>query len=426
MQVDVKQEGQAAETNEQAPGAGVKEEPAEEPAIEVKEEVGAAGAAPTEQQEVKEEAGAVGVALIEQPEVKQEGQGSTAAEPMAVDEPRAPSAEPVAAEAKTDAPAQLPEPYLMLRGKSTKTHKVRTFSITLHGLLDYDQDDTDEPTFELSVFAELFHEMLCKEFGTTVYHALIRERDAAESRRDRKRSRDDDSEQHGSRKKHLEGGHQASVELEPTEPAQPSQPSAPAGSEEAASDEAAKDVNMDTQAAPAATAAGAPAPDATAAAGEKTPEPEDVGKAADASPAGAEQHKGAKQGEEEKEAKGSDRKAERKNYHTDTQLLAAFRYFDRGGSGYIKAEDMRRLVHTLGLHLSQRAARDLVKAGCDASTSGSSQSHAGSDRLYYKDLAVKEVDSRAVSEEGTARQGSAAPSVQAEEAAADPNNGTGA
>ena len=39
-------------------------------------------------------------------------------------------------------------------------------TISLDGLLDYDEEDRDEATFELSVVAESFHEMLSREMGT--------------------------------------------------------------------------------------------------------------------------------------------------------------------------------------------------------------------------------------------------------------------
>ncbi len=49
---------------------------------------------------------------------------------------------------------------------------MRTFGISLHGLLDYDETDRDEQTFELSVFAESFYDMLSREYGLLVAEAL--------------------------------------------------------------------------------------------------------------------------------------------------------------------------------------------------------------------------------------------------------------
>ena len=49
-------------------------------------------------------------------------------------------------------------------------------SITLNGLLEYERHDDEELTVELSMFAELFKEMLSREFGFNIYQALLRER----------------------------------------------------------------------------------------------------------------------------------------------------------------------------------------------------------------------------------------------------------
>lgn len=71
------------------------------------------------------------------------------------------------------------EPGLQLRGRAGNggaCERVKTFSISLHGLLDYDETDRDEPTFELSVFAECFHDMLAREYGGIMFSGLVAER----------------------------------------------------------------------------------------------------------------------------------------------------------------------------------------------------------------------------------------------------------
>ncbi len=60
-------------------------------------------------------------------------------------------------------------------------------SITLHGLLDYDRDDVEEATVELSMFAEQFQEMLAREFAFNIYRALVRERWVESGKGDRMR-----------------------------------------------------------------------------------------------------------------------------------------------------------------------------------------------------------------------------------------------
>lgn len=48
----------------------------------------------------------------------------------------------------------------------------RSATLSLDGLLDYDESDKDEVTFELSMFAESFQDMLMRDYGETVYEAL--------------------------------------------------------------------------------------------------------------------------------------------------------------------------------------------------------------------------------------------------------------
>ncbi len=48
----------------------------------------------------------------------------------------------------------------------------RSATLSLDGVLDYDESDKDEVTFELSLFAESFQDMLMRDYGETVYEAM--------------------------------------------------------------------------------------------------------------------------------------------------------------------------------------------------------------------------------------------------------------
>jgi hypothetical protein len=73
-------------------------------------------------------------------------------------------------------------------------------------------------------------------------------------------------------------------------------------------------------------------------------------------------------------------------------LPFALRFFDRAGCGYLKADDLRRLLNSLGLSLSYRAAKDLTHAALDASARSSSSGRASHpDRFYYRDLTDVEI-----------------------------------
>lgn len=51
--------------------------------------------------------------------------------------------------------------------------QIRTSSTTLHSLLDYDEDDDSEASFELSIFAEAIHELLMHDYAKCILHSLI-------------------------------------------------------------------------------------------------------------------------------------------------------------------------------------------------------------------------------------------------------------
>ena len=51
-----------------------------------------------------------------------------------------------------------------------------SLSISLSGLLDYGESDTDEETMELSLFAEGFSEMLMHDFGSNIYSFIVKDR----------------------------------------------------------------------------------------------------------------------------------------------------------------------------------------------------------------------------------------------------------
>jgi hypothetical protein len=64
-------------------------------------------------------------------------------------------------------------PRLLLIGLNNAKLRLKTMSISLDGLLDFNETDTEEATFEMSLFAETMHEMLSRDAGRTIYNALV-------------------------------------------------------------------------------------------------------------------------------------------------------------------------------------------------------------------------------------------------------------
>lgn len=83
---------------------------------------------------------------------------------------------------------ELPEnPHVIVHpNRLAKSGKFDCTTMSLSLLLDYRQDDTKEHSFEVSLFAELFNEMLMRDFGFRIYRALY---EAAEKVKEEEREK---------------------------------------------------------------------------------------------------------------------------------------------------------------------------------------------------------------------------------------------
>lgn len=69
------------------------------------------------------------------------------------------------------------EKSVQLLGRNmTNGDHLRPLTISLDGLLDYDESDREESTMELNLFAEAFHEMLMRDAGERILQALYDEK----------------------------------------------------------------------------------------------------------------------------------------------------------------------------------------------------------------------------------------------------------
>jgi hypothetical protein len=83
----------------------------------------------------------------------------------------------------------------------SRTAKAGKFScslVSLSVLLDYRLEDTKEHTFEVSLFSELFNEMLMRDFGALVYRSV-----SNECLRKEKRDKKDDDDSERKKKKEI-------------------------------------------------------------------------------------------------------------------------------------------------------------------------------------------------------------------------------
>ncbi|XP_022315964.2 cell division cycle and apoptosis regulator protein 1-like isoform X3 [Crassostrea virginica] len=183
--------------------------------------------------------------------------------------------------------------------------------MSLSVLLDYRPEDNKEHSFEVSLFAELFNEMLMRDYGFEIYKSLIKAPEKKEEEKKDKRSADDKSSKDVSSAKKKKSDEKDKQE------------SSKKDSKESKDKEKKKEEDKKDQE-------------------KKEDEEEDD--------------------EEGKKDKDKDKKREKKKYQTrDPALLLAFTYFDQNHTGYLLDKDVEEIIHTIGLQLSRAQVKKLVQ-----------------------------------------------------------------
>ncbi|XP_029635988.1 cell division cycle and apoptosis regulator protein 1 isoform X1 [Octopus sinensis] len=178
--------------------------------------------------------------------------------------------------------------------------------MSLSVLLDYRQEDNKEHSFEVSLFAELFNEMLMRDFGFKIYKALVLAPEKKDEEKLKKKSDDKSVKE---------------KDLKKTEEEK---------SEKKKEEETPKEVNGNEE-------------DME----EDEPDDEDD-----------DEDKKDKVGKRDRDEK----KKEKKKYYTfDPALLLAFVYFDQNHTGYLLDKDIEEIMHTVGMQLSRAQVRKYVQ-----------------------------------------------------------------
>lgn len=213
---------------------------------------------------------------------------------------------------------QLPDnPHLIIHpSRTAKSGKFFCNVMSLSILLDYRPEDTKEHSFEVSLFAELFNEMLMRDFGFNIYKALHalpeKSKEALEEEDSKDRRRNDD---------------------EPKEKKSRKDDESKETKEDSAIDD--KDKSNDSS----------------------------EGKKKDSRDKDRKRRRADDDIDDDNSVKSSDKRKdkERPKYVTiDPDLLLSFVYFDQTHCGYIFEKDIEELFYTLGLNLSRAQTRKLV------------------------------------------------------------------
>lgn len=252
---------------------------------------------------------------------------------------------------------KLPEhPRLIVHpSRTAKSGKFSCNVMSLSILLDYRTEDSKEHSFEVSLFAELFNEMLMRDCGFNIYKAMM------------------------------------AVPLEKTESS--STTASPVGSAAKSSDgKATTDDTAKEKADTSTTATKETTPEKAAAADSAVTVPEastdepkekrsrrsDEDESSDAVAQKTASSSGRRRDDDETslksdstrqrgrsdksttEATGKTSALARLNTTIDPDLLLSFVYFDTTHCGYIMEKDIEDLFYTLGLHLSRAQTRTLL------------------------------------------------------------------
>lgn len=228
--------------------------------------------------------------------------------------------------------------------KTAKSGKFDCTVMSLSLLLDYRQDDSKEHTFEVSLFAELFNEMLMRDFGFNIYKALYRLPDKLkEEKKEKDDKKEKDSEKEDKYKKYDKKKEEKKksskiYEKKLEEGQQNQQVNTNVTEDNEKKNKVTEEEQFETEV------------------GDR--ERKDA-------------HRDNKQQEESDEDECIERKKDRqvnkkdkkekiKLFTKDKHLLLSFLYFDQTHCGYIFDKDIEDLIYTLGLKLSRAQIRKLV------------------------------------------------------------------
>ncbi|XP_023244872.1 cell division cycle and apoptosis regulator protein 1 isoform X2 [Copidosoma floridanum] len=248
--------------------------------------------------------------------------------------------------------------------RTAKSGKFDCTCMSLSVLLDYRPEDTKEHSFEVSLFAELFNEMLMRDFGFRIYRSLYAVPEKPKEREDdRKKDKKDDKKKDDDKKSKKD-------DKRDEKKSDNSKDKKDDKDAKSKSDEKDKDKNEDDD---------------------------------DYDDEESDDDDSVKDGKKDKDKDGKRKKI--RLFTSDPYLLLAFVYFDQTHCGYIFDKDIEELIYTLGLNLSRAQVRKLV------------QKVVTRDSLHYRKLTdkMKEEDSKDIKKDDSEKDGNTAKADHEEE-----------
>ncbi|KAM4704422.1 cell division cycle and apoptosis regulator protein 1 [Rhinophrynus dorsalis] len=233
---------------------------------------------------------------------------------------------------------------------SAKNGKFDCSIMSLSVLLDYRIEDNKEHSFEVSLFAELFNEMLQRDFGVRIYKELLALPEKEEKKdkekkvkRDEKRERKDDKEEDDDPKPKRRKSSDDKTRSEEREDRK---------KDDRRKDDYRHDDDMDDDNQEDYEPIGAEEDD-----GDYEDREDDDDDDSSSKDKREEKREGRRYS---KERLSKDKEKDKKQMVTiNRDLLMAFVYFDQSHCGYLLEKDLEEILYTLGLHLSRAQVKKL-------------------------------------------------------------------
>ncbi|XP_039552144.1 cell division cycle and apoptosis regulator protein 1 isoform X6 [Passer montanus] len=228
---------------------------------------------------------------------------------------------------------------------AAKSGKFDCSIMSLSVLLDYRLEDNKEHSFEVSLFAELFNEMLQRDFGVRIYKALISlperedkkdKKSKKDERKEKKEEKDDETDD--PKPKRRKSGDDKDKKEERDEKKKEDKRKDDSKDEE----ETEEDNNQEEY------------------------DPMEAEEAEDEDEDRDEEEMNKREDRKEgnkhcKERASKDKEKDKTQMVTvNRDLLMAFVYFDQSHCGYLLEKDMEEILYTLGLHLSRAQVKKLL------------------------------------------------------------------
>ncbi|KAI1231633.1 hypothetical protein IHE44_0007710 [Lamprotornis superbus] len=228
---------------------------------------------------------------------------------------------------------------------AAKSGKFDCSIMSLSVLLDYRLEDNKEHSFEVSLFAELFNEMLQRDFGVRIYKALIslperedkKDKKSKKDERKEKKEEKDDETDDPKPKRRKSGDDKDKKEEKDEKKREDKRKDDPKDEEETEEDNNQEEYD--------------PMEAEDAEDEDEDRDEEEMNKRED-------KREGNKHC---KERASKDKEKDKTQMVTvNRDLLMAFVYFDQSHCGYLLEKDMEEILYTLGLHLSRAQVKKLL------------------------------------------------------------------